>query len=155
MTTVHNHTFDEISLGQTATTTREVSHRDIQLFAAASGDLNPLHLDPEYAAGTVFGECIAHGMFTGALISAALAMQLPGPGTVYLGQSLKFRLPVKVGDKLTITLKVTAKEARRRQVTLDCRVSNQAGKLVASGTAEVMAPATRETVTLPELGLDN
>lgn len=154
MATVRNHTFDEISIGQTATATRAVSQRDIQLFAAASGDRNPLHLDPDYAAGTVFGECIAHGMFTGALISAALAMQLPGPGTVYLGQSLKFRLPVKAGDHLTVTLEVTAKEPRRRQVTLDCRVSNQAGKLVASGTAEVMAPALRETVTLPDLPLD-
>jgi acyl dehydratase len=148
MPIISNHTFDEITLGQTASSTRVVSAEDVRLFAAASGDFNPLHLDPVYAAGTVFGECIAHGMFTGGLISAALAMQLPGPGTVYLGQELKFLLPVKIGDTLTVELEVIDKKSRRRLVELDCRVTNQHGKKVVAGTARVMAPAQRETVTV-------
>ncbi len=148
MPEVRNHTFDELTIGQQAESTRTVTMEDIRLFAAASGDHNPLHLDPAYAAGTPFGECIAHGMFSGGLISAALAMQLPGPGTIYLGQSLAFRLPVKIGDTLTVQLTVTDKQPRRRQVTLDCLVLNQHGKKVVTGSAEVMAPAERETVTI-------
>ncbi|MEQ9462394.1 MAG: MaoC/PaaZ C-terminal domain-containing protein [Haliea sp.] len=148
MPEVRNHTFDELTIGQRAESTRTVTMEDIRLFAAASGDHNPLHLDPAYAAGTAFGECIAHGMFSGGLISAALAMQLPGPGTIYLGQSLAFRLPVKIGDTLTVQLTVTDKQPRRRQVTLDCLVLNQHGKKVVTGSAEVIAPAERETVTI-------
>ena len=93
-----NYTYDEITIGQTARYSRLIEERDIRLFAAVSGDVNPVHLDPEFAAATSFGEPIAHGMLTGAIISAALAMELPGPGTIYLSQSLKFRLPVKPGD---------------------------------------------------------
>jgi len=148
MPEVRNHTFDELVIGQQAESTRTVTMEDIHLFAAASGDHNPLHLDPAYAASTRFGGCIAHGMFSGGLISAVLAMQMPGPGTVYLGQSLAFRLPVKVGDTLTVQLTVADKQPRRRQVTLDCLVFNQDGKTVVTGTAEVIAPADRETVTI-------
>lgn len=148
MPEVRNHTFDELSIGQRAERTRTVTVEDVRLFAAASGDHNPLHLDPAYAASTRFGGCIAHGMFSGGLISAVLAMQMPGPGTIYLGQSLAFRLPVKIGDTLTVQLTVADKQPRRRQVTLDCLVSNQHGKTVVTGTAEVIAPAERETVTM-------
>ena len=145
-----NVTYDEITVGQTASYSRLVEERDIALFAAVSGDVNPVHLDAGFAAGTVFGERIAHGMLTGAFISAALAMELPGPGTVYLGQSLRFRLPVKIGDTLTVTLEVTDKQDRRNIVTLDCRAHNQAGKLVATGTAEVMAPAQKISIERPQ-----
>lgn len=148
MPEVRNHTFDELSIGQRAESSRTVTMEDVRLFAAASGDHNPLHLDPVYAAGTRFGGCIAHGMFSGGLISAVLAMQMPGPGTIYLGQSLAFRLPVKIGDTLTVQVTVADKEPRRRQVTLDCLVLNQHGKKVVTGTAEVIAPAERETVTI-------
>ncbi|MFO7553539.1 MAG: MaoC/PaaZ C-terminal domain-containing protein [Haliea sp.] len=148
MPEVRNHTFDELSIGQRAESSRTVTMEDVRLFAAASGDHNPLHLDPAYAASTRFGGCIAHGMFSGGLISAVLAMQMPGPGTIYLGQSLAFRLPVKIGDTLTVQLTVADKEPRRRQVTLDCLVLNQHGKKVVTGTAEVIAPAERETVTI-------
>lgn len=145
-----NVTYDEITVGQTASYSRLVEERDIALFAAVSGDVNPVHLDADFAAGTVFGERIAHGMLTGAFISAALAMELPGPGTVYLGQSLRFRLPVKIGDTVTVTLEVTDKQDRRNIVTLDCRAHNQAGKLVATGTAEVMAPAQKMSIERPQ-----
>ncbi len=109
-----NFTYDEIAIGQTARYSKLIEERDIQLFAAVSGDVNPVHLDAEFAAGTPFGERIAHGMLTGAIISAALAMELPGPGTVYLSQSLKFRLPVKFGDTITVALEVTDKQDRRQ-----------------------------------------
>ena len=145
-----NITYEEITVGQTASYSRLVEERDIALFAAVSGDVNPVHLDADFAAGTVFGERIAHGMLTGAFISAALAMELPGPGTVYLGQSLRFRLPVKIGDTVTVTLEVTDKQDRRNIVTLDCRAHNQAGKLVATGTAEVMAPAQKISIERPQ-----
>jgi len=144
-----NFTYDEIYIGQTAHYSKQIGEQEVKLFAAVSGDVNPLHLDADYAAGTAFGERIAHGMLTGALVSAALAMELPGPGTIYLGQSLTFRLPVRLGDTITVLLEVTAKQDRRRVVTLDCKACNQAGKVVASGTAEVMAPAQKLRMERP------
>lgn len=143
-----NRTFEEIEVGDTAFYSRLVSAREVQLFAAVSGDHNPVHLDPEYAATTQFGECIAHGMLTGAFISAAIAMELPGPGTIYLGQSLQFRAPVTLGDTLTVELEVTAKHDSKPWLTIATVVKNQAGKTVAKGEASVMAPTQKETVTL-------
>lgn len=144
-----NFTFDELQVGQSASYQRTIEQRHIELFAAATGDVNPVHLDPHYAATTAFGEPIAHGMLTGGLVSAALALVLPGPGTVYLNQSLRFRAPVKVGDTITVELAVTEKRKRGQRVSLDCRAVNQDGKLVASGSAEVMAPAEKISVELP------
>lgn len=146
MDSISNVPYDALSIGQSAASTRLVSRRDIHLFALASGDCNPLHLDPDYAAGTEFGECIAHGMFTGALISAVLANQLPGPGTVYLEQTLRFRAPVRIGDTLETRVTVSEKRDRGRRVVLDCEVLNQDGKRVASGSATVIAPAEALTV---------
>ena len=145
---ISNVTFDEIAIGDTATYTRLITNQEVEAFAAISGDHNPLHLDPDYAATTSFGECIAHGMLTGALISAAIAMQLPGPGSVYLNQSLQFRAPVFLGDTLTVTLEVTEKHGKRPWVTLSCTVENQDGKAVAKGEAQVVAPTEKETVTV-------
>jgi len=143
-----NVTFDEINIGDTATYSRLVTEREVEMFAAVSGDHNPVHLDPEYAAGTQFGECIAHGMLTGAFISAAIAMELPGPGTIYLGQNIQFRAPVFLGDTLTVTLEVISKHDKKPWVTIATTVSNQDGKDVARGEASVMAPTVKETVTL-------
>ncbi len=151
MSTLNNYTYDEITIGQTASYSRTVGEREILLFAAVSGDVNPVHLDPEFAAETRFGERIAHGMITGAFVSAALALRLPGPGTIYLSQSLRFRLPVKIGDTVTVELEVTAKDDKRTLVTLDCRARNQAGKTVASGTAEVIAPQEKLSLAEPAL----
>ena len=145
---ISNVTFDEIAIGDTATYTRLITNQEVEAFAAISGDHNPLHLDPEYAATTAFGECIAHGMLTGALISAAIAMQLPGPGSVYLSQNIQFRAPVFLGDTLTATLEVTDKHGKRPWVTLGCMVESQAGKAVAKGEAQVAAPTKKETVTV-------
>ena len=151
MSELTNYTYDEITIGQTASYSKLIEERDIQLFAAVSGDINPVHLDADFAAGTAFGERIAHGMLTGAVISAAIALELPGPGTIYLGQSLRFRLPVKIGDEITIQLEVTDKRDDKRFVTLDCKAVNQNGKVVATGTAEVMAPTEKLRILPPPL----
>lgn len=151
MTQVRNFPYDTLEVGQQARLQRTVEERDIQLFAAVSGDRNPVHLDAAYAATTPFKGQIAHGMFTGALISAALAMDLPGPGTVYLGQNLSFRKPVMIGDELTVILEVTAKHESKPIVTLGCTVTNQDGKIVATGEATVMAPTEKMTVPVPAL----
>ena len=102
-------------------------------------------------SSTPFKERIAHGMLTGAFVSAALALELPGPGTIYLGQSLRFRLPVKIGDTITVQLEVTEKRDDKKFVTLDCKAVNQKGKTVASGTAEVMAPVEKLRMERPDL----
>ncbi len=145
---ITNLTFDEIVVGDEATYTRLITNQEVEAFAAVSGDHNPLHLDPDYAATTPFGECIAHGMLTGALISAAIAMQLPGPGSVYLNQSIQFKAPVLLGDTLTVTLTVSDKHHKRPWITLQCNVTNQEGKTVAKGEAQVAAPTEKETVTI-------
>ena len=151
MTQLSNYTFDEITIGQTASYTKKVEEQDIQLFAAVSGDVNPVHLDADYAAGTQFKERIAHGMLTGAFVSAAIALELPGPGTIYLGQSLRFRLPVKIGDEITVQLEVSGKREDRGFVTIECKAVNQDGKAVATGTAEVMAPTEKLLIESPVL----
>jgi 3-hydroxybutyryl-CoA dehydratase len=146
-----NFTYDEITIGQTASYTKTIEDKDVRLFAAASGDVNPVHLDDQFAATTPFKERIAHGMLTGALISAALAMELPGPGTIYLGQSLRFRLPVKIDDTITVHLVVTDKRDDKKFITLDCKAVNQRGKTVASGSAEVMAPGEKMHIPRPDI----
>lgn len=147
MAQLTNYTFDEITIGQTASYSKTVEERDIQLFAVVSGDVNPVHLDNEFAATTAFGQRIAHGMLTGAFISAALAMELPGPGTIFVSQDLRFRKPVMIGDTVTVQLEVSEKQERRKTITLDCRAVNQDGSLVANGTAEVRPPT--EKLSLP------
>ncbi|ROS04816.1 acyl dehydratase [Sinobacterium caligoides] len=151
MSTLENVTFDEITIGQTASYEKTVSEQDIQLFAAVSGDVNPVHLDEEFASASMFGKRIAHGMFTGALVSAALALRLPGPGCIYLGQSLSFRAPVFIGDTITINLEVTAKRDDKKFVTLKCVATNQNGKKVATGEANVIAPTEKLTIEAPSL----
>ena len=109
MTRISNTPYSALEVGQKASYEKTVDERDIQLFAAMSGDRNPVHLDADYAAGTLFKERIAHGMFSGALISAAVACTLPGPGTIYLGQTMKFTRPVKLGDTLVVRLEILEK----------------------------------------------
>jgi phosphate acetyltransferase len=146
---IENRTFDEISIGDAARLERTLSAEDILLFAAVSGDVNPAHVDPEYADGTRFHGVVAHGMWGAALLSALIGTQLPGPGTIYLSQSLNFLAPVRVGDTLTVGVTVSAKDAERHHLTLDCRITNQHGKEVITGTALVLAP--REKVRRPRM----
>lgn len=146
-----NKLFDEIQVGETATYSKLLTAEDARLFATTSGDTNPVHLDAEYAKGTVFGACIGHGMWSGALVSAAIATTLPGPGSIYRSQTLKFIKPAYIGDTLTVTLTVTEKKDRVRLVTLDCIVANQNGIKIASGIAEVIAPDQKLSIKAPEL----
>lgn len=145
-----NTPYDALEVGQTASYSKTVEERDIQLFAAVSGDRNPVHLDAEYAATTMFKQRIAHGMFSGALISAAVACELPGPGTIYLGQSMRFTAPVKLGDTLTVRLEILEKLPKFR-VRVATRVFNQNDELVVDGEAEILAPRKQQTVELAEL----
>ena len=140
---IENVTFDELSIGQSAKLVRTLSVDDIRAFAAVSGDTNPAHLDAQYAADTLFHDVIAHGMWGGALISALLGTEFPGPGTIYLDQSLHFAKPVRVGDTLTVTVTVTAKDPEKNAVELDCQVLNQKNAKVLSGVARVMAPTKK------------
>jgi phosphate acetyltransferase/phosphate butyryltransferase len=153
---IENRTFAELKVGDSASLARTLTYKDIELFAIMSGDVNPAHVDQEYAKSDMFHRIIAHGMWGGALISTVLGTQLPGPGAIYLGQSLKFRRPVSLGDTVTVTVRVTEKSEEKNRVSLDCQVTNQKGEAVISGTAEVIAPTekiSRERVTLPEVKL--
>ncbi|MCP5209055.1 MAG: MaoC family dehydratase N-terminal domain-containing protein [Hahellaceae bacterium] len=150
MEALENITYDELQVGDSATYTRTLTENELVLFAAVSGDVNPVHLDKEYASKTMFKERIAHGMWSGALISAALATVIPGPGTIYLEQQLNFKRPVKLDDTLTVTLTVARKEERNR-VILNCEVINQRGEQVVTGEAKVIAPTEKITLEKPIL----
>ena len=131
-----------ITVGHTASYTREISADDIRKFADATGDTNPVHLDPAYAARTMFKAPIAHGMLSAGLVSAALGTKLaPNAVVIYLSQSLRFRAPVKIGDTLTAKATVTAVDVERSRVTLDTVVTNQDGTDVLTGDALVMVQA--------------
>ena len=148
---LENRTFGELAVGDTASLVRLVNGDDIKLFAAMSGDVNPTHLDAKYAATNVFGHVVIHGLWTGALISTLLGTELPGPGTIYLGQDLHFRKPVAPGDTITARVTVTEKRPDGRTVLLDTRCTNQKGEEVLSGVATVIAPA--EKVSMPRSAL--
>lgn len=155
MDRIQNVTYDEISVGASASLTRTLSYRDVELFAIVSGDVNPAHVDAEFAKSDMFHKIIAHGMWGGALISTLLGTELPGPGTIYLDQSLKFLAPVGLGDTVTAIVKVTEKRAKHH-VLLACTVINQHGDTVISGCAEVIAPnekISRPRIIMPEVEL--
>ncbi len=141
--TITNRTFDELAIGDAASATRVLTRRDIDLFAIVSGDVNPAHLDVAYAETELFHGIVAHGMWGGGLVSALLGTTLPGPGTIYLGQDLRFLAPVRVGDEITTTVTLTAKEPEHHVAVFDCRLVNQFGRAVIAGSARVRAPLTR------------
>src|SRR5271154_2766168 len=122
---IENRTFDEIAVGEKASLSRTVTQQDIDLFAVVSGGVNPAHMDPTYAKTDIFHRVIAHGMLGAGLISNVLGTKLPGPGTIYLGQELRFRRPVSIGDTITATLTVREKKPPKGDVTLDCVCTNQ------------------------------
>jgi 3-hydroxybutyryl-CoA dehydratase len=133
---------ENIEIGMKRHLWKEVTERDIELFAEVSTDRNPVHLDDAYARDTIFEGRIAHGMLTAGLISAVIGEQLPGHGTVYLGQSLKFLAPVRPGDRVRAEVEVTAVDHAKRRVTLATR-ADVAGKPVLTGEATVLAPSAR------------
>lgn len=140
---IENRTLEELAIGDSAEMVRVLARTDIELFAVMSGDVNPAHLDAAYADGTQFHHVIAHGMWGGALISAVLGTRLPGPGTIYVDQSLHFSRPVAIGDTITVRVTVAGIDRDSGRVTLDCQCRNQHGKVVIEGQAIVLAPRTK------------
>jgi phosphotransacetylase/acyl dehydratase len=154
---IENRTFAEIAVGDTASLSHTVTQRDIDLFAFVTGDVNPAHVDPEYAAHDMFHHVIIQGMWGGGLISATLGTRLPGPGTIYLTQDLHFVHPVSIGDTVTATVAVREKKPAKGDVVLDCLCSNQHGQPVITGTAFVRAPTEKvrvKRVALPEVRVE-
>ena len=133
---------EDIEIGMTRSLQKQVTDRDIELFAEISTDRNPVHLDDDYARDTIFEGRIAHGMLTAGLVSAVIGEQLPGHGTVYLGQSLKFLGPVRPGDVVTAEVEVTEIDNAKRRVTMDTRCIVN-GKKVLVGQATVLAPSRK------------
>jgi 3-hydroxybutyryl-CoA dehydratase len=127
-------------IGMSASRTKTFTLEDVRTFAQLTGDLNPVHLDETYAATSVFGQRIVHGMLTAALISAVLANDLPGAGTIYMGQNLKFKKPVFIDDTITATVTITQVRAERKIVTFETVCINQQGETVIEGEATVKAP---------------
>jgi len=130
---------DELSVGQQAVFAKTVSEADIVAYAGVSGDMNPVHINEEFAKTTMFKTRIAHGMLSAGFISAVLGTKLPGPGSIYLSQTLKFMAPVKIGDTVTARATITEIVAEKKRVVLktECLV---AGKVVLDGEATVMVP---------------
>ncbi len=153
---LENRTFDEIQVGDSASITRTLTGKDIQVFAIMSGDINPAHVDIEYAQSEMFHKIIGHGMWGGALISTVLGTQLPGPGTIYVGQTLSFKKPVAIGDTLTVKVTAIEKNPGKKRVTFSCEIRNQKDEVVMEGQAEVIAPTKkirRPKAVLPEISL--
>jgi phosphate acetyltransferase len=151
---IENRTYDEIAVGDTAVLTRKLREEDIQLFAIMSGDMNPTHLDHEYAKSGMFREVVGHSMWGGTLISSVLGTEFPGPGTVYIDQSLHFCRPVILGDTITVTITAAQKYDHNKHIVFDCRCVNQHGLDVITGSAEVLAPSDkikRPKILLPEV----
>ena len=144
VTYVENRTFEEIQPGDRASLSRTLTTEDIELFALVSGDVNPAHLDPDYAATDMFHRIIAHGMWGGGLISAVLGTELPGPGAIYLSQSLSFLRPVGLGDTITASVEVIEKRPEKRIVVFDCRCTNQDGEDVIAYLAS-LSPESGDT----------
>ncbi len=132
--------FEDLSVGQKASFGKTITEADIVLFAAVTGDTNPMHLNAEYAKDTIFKERIAHGMLAAGLITKVLGTQLPGPGTIYMSQTLKFRAPVRIGETVTATVEVKALHPERHRATLStiCTVN---GEPVLEGEAFVSVPS--------------
>lgn len=153
---IENRTFDEIEVGESAGLERTLSWRDVELFAVMSGDINPAHVDEEYARSDRFHGIVAHGMWGASLISTLLGTQLPGPGTIYLEQTLCFRHPITIGDTISVSVAVASKDQTHHRVVLDCRCVNHRGETVIDGTATVLAPTEkvrRPRFVLPEVSL--
>ena len=131
----------EFAVGQSAELIRTLTERDVMAFAEVTGDFNPVHVDADAAAASSFGERIVHGMLTASLLSALLAMKLPGPGAIYLSQSLRFLRPVKIGDTVTARVEIVSIDIARRRLTLATFVRNERGKNVIDGDAVVQLPA--------------
>ncbi|QNB46732.1 enoyl-CoA hydratase [Thermanaerosceptrum fracticalcis] len=126
---------EELVVGEKASFTKTISEADVYMFAGITGDLNPAHVNEEYAKGTIFKERIAHGILSTGLISAVLGMQLPGPGNIYISQTVKFTAPVKIGDTITAEVEVLEINVEKNRVKLRTTCTNQNGQIVIDGEA--------------------
>ena len=133
-------TYDELQLGDSASFSKTMSETDIYGFAGITGDMNPAHVDAVTAAEGMFKQRIAHGMLSASFISTVLAMKLPGPGTIYLGQDLQFRAPVFIGDTVTARVECIEKIEARKWAKFKTTCTNQDGKVVVDGVATVLPP---------------
>lgn len=133
--------FDQLAPGVASEWSRTVSERDVALFADVTGDFNPVHMDEVAAAASPFAGRIAHGMLSAGFISAAIANGVPGPGSIYLSQSLTFKQAVRIGDTVTVRVEVLEVKARSRRVRLSTVCRNQGGTVVLEGEASVLVPA--------------
>jgi phosphotransacetylase/acyl dehydratase len=149
--TLENRPFDDLRVGDTASLTRTLTRTDVKTFAVLSGDLNPTHVDDDFARQYGNGRLVAHSMWGGALISSVLGNELPGPGTQYVSQELRFVKPLNADDTITATVTVREKRPETGTVLLDCRCANQSGEVVAQGTAEVVAPTVKVVLPRPEV----
>lgn len=137
---MHGLSIEQIKVGDSAYFQKTISETDVYLYAGLSGDINPAHINEEYMKNSMFKGRIVHGMLTAGLISAVLGNQLPGPGTIYLGQELKFKAPVKFNDTIKATVTVTEKKEEKNILILKTVCINQEGTEVLSGKATVMPP---------------
>jgi 3-hydroxybutyryl-CoA dehydratase len=133
--------FEDLELGMEASVQKVVTENDIVAFAEITGDKNPVHLDAAYAAQTMFKERIAHGMLTASYISTVFGMQLPGPGAIYVSQTLNFRAPVKIGDKVIAKVRVVELFPPKRRARFECVCTIDSGKVVLEGEAVLLVPA--------------
>ena len=140
--------FEDLSLGMTERLAKTISSSDVVGFAEVTGDRNPIHLSEHFAAKTQFGTRIAHGLYTAGLISAVLGTRLPGPGAVYISQTLNFRAPVKIGDTVEVTVTVTELNAQRQRAELTCTCTVE-GEVVLDGKALVKVPSRAAERTRP------
>jgi len=131
-------TIDQLNIGEKASLTKQITESDVFRFAEVTGDRNPIHIDPEYASRTRFKERIAHGMLTASLISAVIGNHLPGPGNIYVSQSLAFTAPVKLGDVIEAEVEIIEKIPERNRVRLRTVCRNQDGTVVIDGEAVVL-----------------
>jgi len=131
-------TIGQLELGQKASFTKTVTETDVYMFAGITGDINPIHINREYAKETMFKDRIAHGMLCAGFISAVLGVQLPGPGSIYSGQTLKFLAPVYIGDTITATVEVSEIFTEKGKVILKTTCANQDGKIVVDGEATIV-----------------
>ncbi|KOA20268.1 (R)-specific enoyl-CoA hydratase [Clostridium homopropionicum DSM 5847] len=133
-------TIDQIQLGDKASFTKTMSETDVYLFAGISGDLNPAHVNQVDSEKTMFKGRICHGMLVSSLISTVLGMYLPGPGTIYMSQEVRFLSPVRMGDTVTAEAEVIERNVEKNRLVLKTTVTNQEGKVVIEGQAKVMPP---------------
>ncbi len=139
-------TIDQIKMNETAEFSKTISESDIYLYAGLTGDLNPAHINEEYARGTFFKTRIAHGMLGAGLISAVLGTRLPGPGTVYVKQELNFLAPIRIGDTVTARVEVIEIMTENKQLRLKTTCFRQDGTVVLDGEALVSAPRPKKVV---------